>query len=385
MPNRKMLTASCIKALEPNSTVWDTEVKGLHVRATATGKSFYLFYRTQSGIQRRPKLGDTDILAIAAARDIARGHLATVAAGGDPAEDKQKSRGEPTVNEFFERCWHAHWSQKKDSRNTRRIFDRRVAPRLGNKRVRAVCYDDIAGLHSALAATPVEANRTVALVSKLLNLAERYSERSLNSNPCRHTPRYRELSRKRFAKSTELAALGPLLDHAWTTNPDGAAFIGLMLFAGMRPIEVKQGRREWIERLAAGDGIMHHPDAKTGQRDIYLSARSLALLDRLPAPPKDADGLTPLVGVKYPRRLWERLRVEAGAPDLRLYDMRRTFATVSLADKNSLALVGEVLGHKTAQTTKVYARLMNEAASDLVRSTGDRMHALLTPESGVLS
>lgn len=375
--NKKMLTASCIKALSRGDVVWDTEVKGLHVRAIGDTPSFYLFFRTQSGVARRPKLGGTDILTIAAARDIARKHLATVAAGGDPVAERDKSRGEPTVSEFFERCWNAHWKKKKDSRNTRRIFDRRIAPRLGNQRVRGLCYEQIAGLHSALAATPVEANRTLALLSKLLNLAERFGERSLNSNPCRHVPRYPELSRKRYANRDELALIGPLLDRAWKTKPDSAAFIGLVIFTGMRPDEVDSGRREWIVRTGA-DGVLRLPDAKTGQRDVYMPPQALAMLDKLPAPPKDrGDGLTPLVGVHYPRRLWEALRAEAKCPDLRLYDLRRTFATVSLAGGASIGLIGELLGHKTTQTTKVYARLMNDAATGLAADTGNRMAGLL--------
>lgn len=373
--NKKMLTASCIKALSPGDTVWDTEVKGLHVRAIGESKSFYLFYRTLIGVSRRPKLGDTTILTIAAARELARANLAAVASGGDPAADKRKARGEPTVAEFFERCWDDHWKKKKDAANTRRIFGRLVAPRLGNQRVRALSYEQIAGFHSSLGATPIQGNRSLALVSKLLNLAERYGERSLNSNPCRHIPRYPELSRSRFAKREELGTIGPLLDEAWQTNPDSAAFIGLLLFAGMRPKEVECARREWIVRTEAG-GILQLPDAKTGQRDVYLSRQALGFIDKLPAPPKQ-DGLTPLVGVKYPRRLWDDIRTRAGCPDLRLYDLRRTFATVSLAGGNAIGLVGEALGHKTVQTTKVYARLMSEAATDLVANTSDRMAGLL--------
>lgn len=375
MGNRKTLTNTAIKALQPGETVWDTEVGGLHVRAIGKTKSFYLYFRTQTGVVRRPKLGGTDILSIAAARDIARGHLAAVAAGSDPMADRDKSRKEPTVSQFFERCWDAHWSKKKDSRNTRRIFDSRVAPRLGNQRVRTLCYADVHGLHTALADVPVEANRTLALISKLLNLAERYGERGLGQNPCRHIPRYPELSRKRFAKGTELSLIGPLLDQAWQTNPDSAAFIGLLLFAGMRPGEVEAGRRERIVRMATG-GILQLPDAKTGQRDVYLSEQALALIDRVPTPAK-VDGLTPLVGVKYPRRLWNTIRTAAGCPDMWLYDLRRTFATVSLAGGASIGLIGELLGHKTTQTTKVYARLMDGAAKDLVAATGMQMQQFL--------
>ncbi|MDP3939795.1 MAG: site-specific integrase [Deltaproteobacteria bacterium] len=368
----KTLTDSAIKALSPGETVWDKAVAGLHVRASKTAKSFYLFFRTKAGVSRRPKLGGTRILTIAQAREIARAHLAAVSAGQDPVAEQRQSRGEPTVSVFFERCWREHWSCKKDARNVRRLYESRVAPRLGHQRVRELCYRDIAGLHSALAATPVEANRTLALLSKLLNLAERYGERNLGTNPCRHVPRYPELSRRRFATVDELARLGPLLDASWAVLPDSVAFIGLMVFTGMRPGEVEAGRREWIH-----DTILRLPDSKTGQRDIYLPPQALAILERLPAPPKAPDGLIPLVGVKYPRTLWERLRDAAKCPDLRLYDLRRTFATVSLAGGTSISLIGEMLGHKTAQTTKVYARLMSQAAQGVAADTGQRMQGLL--------
>jgi integrase len=391
---KKTLTNTAIKALDEGHTIWDTEVKGLHIRALKGAKSYYLFYRTQHGVTRRPKLGGTDILSIADAREIARKHLATVASGGDPVAERNKSREEPTVKDFFDRCWKSHWSSKKDSRNTRRLFDARIAPRLGNQRVRAVCYDDIVGLHRALAATPVEANRTLALISKLLNLAERYGERSLNSNPCKHVSRYPELSRNRFASRDELVKIGAALDdalvnarkeltckpeargHGWSpaAAQDAIAsltFIGLMLFTGMRPNEVAMARREWITRLEVG-GVLHLPDSKTGQRPVHLSAHALAAIDALPVPTDKT-----LTGIQYPRKTWDKVREAAGCPDLRLYDLRRTFATVSLAHGASISLIGEVLGHKTVQTTKVYARLMDGPAQALVSATGSQMQRLL--------
>ncbi len=373
MANRKMLTNTAIKALSKGETVWDTEVKGLHVRAIGEKKSFYLFFRTQAGVSRRPKLGNADILSISEARGIARTHLASVAAGRDPMTDRNTARQEPTVNEFFERCWHDHWASKKDSRNTRRLFDRRVAPRLGHHRIRVVCYDDVAGLHRALEATPIEANRTLALLSRLLNLAERYGERNLNQNPCRHIPRYPELSRKRFAKRDELAKIGPQLDKVRTKEPASALFIALLIFTGMRPGEVAAARRDQIVRTG-DDGVLQLPTSKTGQRDVYLSTHALAAIDALPAP---ADGT--LTGIQYPRRTWDAIRKAADCPDLWLYDLRRTFATVSLAGGAPIGLIGELLGHKTVQTTKIYARLANEAAKQLVTATGTQMQQLLAP------
>ncbi len=364
----KTLTDSAIKALSPGDTLWDAKVPGLHVRVSLkANKSYYLFYRTKAGVSRRPKLGDCNILDVGQARDIARDSLAVVAAGGDPGANRARSRLEPTVAVLFERCFLEHWSPKKYAPDVRRLFDCNIKPRLGGHRVRAIGYDDVAGLHRAMQTTPVEANRTLAVTSKMLNLAERYGERAIGSNPCRHVARYPEKSRKRFAKAPELAMIGQQMDVIYQAMPASVTFIALLIFTGMRPSEVAAARREWIV-----EGVLRLPDSKTGPREVYLSSHALNLIERLPAP---ADGT--LTGIQYPRRVWKRIREAAGAPDLWLYDLRRTFATVSLGGGQSLSLIGEVLGHKTAQTTKVYARLMEGPAGELVARTGERMQALL--------
>jgi integrase len=368
---KKTLTNTAVIAAQPGAVFWDTVVPGLHLRAMVKAKAYYLFYRTKSGVSRKPKLGDAGIITLQQAREIAREHLAEVASGGDPMAARSKSRGEPTVSVFFERCYTDHWKRTKDHLNIRRLFDAHVAPRIGGQRVRAVCYDDIHRLHSAMHATPYQANRTLAIVSKMLNLAERFGERDIGSNPCRHIPRYPELSRRRFATPVELAAIGQAMDAAFKRQPKSVTFIALMIFTGMRPSEVAAARREWIVPVDQG-GILRIADGKTGQRDVYLPPQALGLLTKL-GDTKDGT----LTGIQYPRKTWEAMREAIGAPDLRLYDLRRTFATVSLAGGQSISLIGEVLGHKTVQTTKVYARLMDGAARDLVAATGNSMAKML--------
>jgi integrase len=377
---RKTLTDSAIKALQPGGVINDAVVTGLHVRCSSAGaKSFYLFYRTKLKDSRRPKLGDCDILSIAAARELARTMLAEVAAGNDPIADRDRMAHEATLQEFWDQeVWPNHYSRTKDSRNVRRLFDVRIAPRLGNKRVRDIQYADVAGLHRHLETSPYEANRTLAVISKVLNMAERPTAaggralRDIGSNPCGLVARYPELSRRRFAKPVELAAIGAAMDKEWARTPASVCFIGLMVFTGMRPGEVATARRAWLERLPNGAGILRLPDSKTGQRDVYMSPQAVGLIDRLPAP---TDGT--LCGIQYPRKTWDNIRRAIGAPDLRLYDLRRTFATVSRAGGASMNLIGGLLGHKTTQTTMVYARLMDDAAMDIAAMTGNRMQGLL--------
>lgn len=377
---KKTLTNTAVQAAQPGDVIWDVVVPGLHLRALQTSKAYYLFYRTKAGVARKPKIGDVTVVSLQQAREIARAHLSEVASGGDPMAARSKSRAEPTVAEFFERCYREHWMRTKDHLNIRRLFDAHVAPRIGHHRMRALCYDDILRVHSAMQATPYQANRTLAVISKMLNLAERYGERDIGSNPCQHISRYPELSRRRFAGPAELAAIGQQMDLRFKDNPHNVTYIALLLFTGMRPSEVAAARREWVVPVESG-GVLRLPDSKTGQRDVYLPPQAMTLLAKLPAPPKGGDNLTPLVGSVDPRRTWEAMRKAIGAPDLRLYDLRRTFATVSLAGGQSISLIGEVLGHRTVQTTKVYARLMHGAAHDMVATTGNAMAGLLTPHA----
>lgn len=386
----KTLTDAGIKSLPAGGYLYDSHVRGLHVRAKDTCKTFSLQYRAPDGRIRRLKLGDVGVLSIVQARDIARTHLVTLAHGKDPVAERVKLRGEPTLQEFWdEEAFRNHYARKKDSRNVERIFNVRIAPRLGNKKVRDVDYADVSELHRDLEATPYEANRTLALISAVLKLAERPTRggraglRDTGSNPCGLVARYPELARKRFAKLDEIAQIGREMDARWAAAEaaggqhsrqtlQSLTFIGLCIFTGMRPIEISQAKREWVDRMDDGSAVLRLPDSKTGQRDVYLSPRAVELVDRLPAPKNGT-----LTGIKEPRTTWVSIRNAAGCPDLRLYDLRRTFATVSLAGGQSMSLIGEVLGHKTVQTTKIYARLMSEPAAALVASTGDRMAALL--------
>lgn len=279
---------------------------------------------------------------------------------------------EHTINELFDRVFVEHWIGRKRAAEVRRIYLRDVAPRIGDHRLRDVDYSVVNGLHRALAAAPVAANRALAVVSTMLNMAERYGWRDIHSNPCFQVPRYTELSRRRFAKRPELKALGAQFER-FAADPKtlpGVVFIMLVLLSGARPGEIASARWEWLD-----GSVLRLPDSKTGTRDIYLPPAAMRLLKRLKR------GEATITGVQNPKRLWAHIRTAAGCPDLRLYDLRRTFATVGMATTKNVGLVGELLGHTQAQTTKVYARLWDEAAQTAADQTGGAIESLLLASS----
>ena len=78
----------------------------------------------------------------------------------------------------------------------------------------------------------------------------------------------------------------------------------------------------------------------------------MALIQALPP---SLDGT--LIGCKMPVRLWAKIRKEAGFPDLRMRDLRRTFATVGMSAGFKMDQLAEILGQRSTQTTKIYAKL----------------------------
>lgn len=379
-----MLTNTGIDAMGPGERLKDDRVPGLEVRCHKSGKSFLLYYRTRTGIARRPKLGNyPEPLSIAKARDIARDMLAKVAAGQDPVAERNTARGEPTMDDLAERCGREHYNTTEWDREAMRLYRRNAGPILGNVRLRSVGYSAVHGVHVRLRSHPVEANRTIAVLSRMLNLAERWSWRDTGSNPCQHVERYPELKRRRYASAAEIAKLGEILDrHAEKAltdnrrhraeNLSGIAFLYLLMFSGARPSEIANGTPDMVARAPDGAGVLRFDYGKTGQRDVFLPPQAMRVLDKLPPNRKR------LANRKTtPKWLWALVREEAGCPDLWARDWRRTFATIGLTAGVTPGQLGELLGHKSVQTTKIYAKLLEDAAHTAAAGIAGRMEQLL--------
>jgi integrase len=337
------------------ATLKDDRIRGLEVRRHAAGWSWLVYYRA-AGVVRRPKIGDYPSLTVAQARDVARKLLARVAGGEDPSQARTVALASPNMRALWERCEREHYDQsKKWGRAAKSIYRRHLQEPLGTLKVNAVTYDDVAPIHVALKKTPNEANRTVAVLSKMLNLAERRRYRPDGSNPCQHVQRYRERKRRPYATPVEIPAIGTCLDK-YAGDPKqltGVAFLLLLIFSGARPSEISNGKPSQLERVVrdgAAYGVLRlkgKTTETTGEdRNVYLPPQAMRVLDRLP--PQRAR----LAGrVTTPRALWDRIREEVGYHDLWIRDFRRMFGTVALSSGEvTLDQLGELFGHASRQT-----------------------------------
>jgi integrase len=190
--------------------------------------------------------------------------------------------------------------------------------------------------------------------------------RTVNSNPCKLVQRTRESARRRHMLADEAPKIAAALRRHEPTAAASVAFIWLLILSGARCGEIAAARWEWIE-----GNVLRLPDSKTGARTLFLPSQVMELLARLP---RKCETIT---GIKEPVTIWKKVRAEAGCPDLRLHDLRRSFASAALSAGVSLSQIGELLGHRNAQTTRRYAYLMSESATAAATVAADRITALM--------
>ncbi|HKI01168.1 MAG TPA: site-specific integrase [Thermoanaerobaculia bacterium] len=341
--------------------LWDSEVPGFSLRVRSTGSRVYVVeYRNRAQRKRRVTLGPHGRLTVDQARDLARQILAAVARGEDPAEDRQESLSAPTIDDLASRYLEQHAAPKKKASSTSadaRALRLYVFPFLGRRKVAEVGVKDIAELHNAMLDKPIQANRTLALLSKMFSLAERWGLRSPGLNPCHGIDRFPENRRERFLSGAEIARLGAVLVEEELHEPFVVLAIRLLLLTGARRDEVLTLRWSDVdfERSA-----LRLPDSKTGAKVIPLGPAALSLLALAPRleenpyviPGRRVGGR--LVGIHRP---WVRIRDRAGLENVRLHDLRHSFASIGAAAGLGLPILGAILGHRSHATTARYAHL----------------------------
>jgi integrase len=401
------LTKRTIDAAAPEAARYainDPDIPGFKLYIHPSGKKvFHLRYRVGGGrgaTIREPKIGDMGAITPDQARKIAGDWMAEIRLGGDPGGARQAKREAPRMTDLFARYLtdHAHPHKKAASAavDERQIRDHLI-PTFGKMKVAEVPRAAVIEFHRSRSETPYAANRALALLSKAFNLAELWGWRENGSNPCRHVRKFAEAKRSRFLSPKELAALGKVLaeaeargaltlparegarEAAKTTPVSGAAIaaIRLLILTGARCGEILSLRWDWVDMEG---GRLNLPDSKTGEKTVPLGAAALAALCAIPrveGNPHVIPGGKPgasLVNLKDP---WSVMREAAGIEDVRIHDLRHSFASVGAAGGLSLPIIGAILGHTQASTTQRYAHLSNDPLRAAATQIGDQIVAAM--------
>ena len=377
MTLRAKLTKSKVEGTKPGEAVikvYDTEVSGLSVRVYPNDRRAYYFrYRVGAGRAakiREPKIGDHGTITADQARSIAKDWAAQVRRGGDPLADRQALTDNPTMSELFDRYLEDFAKRHKKAsslKNDTRMIEKRLRPALGSTAVNDVTRQKIRALHRKLEDTPYEANRTLALLSKVFSFASNDLEWiSQADHPVKGIKRFPEKKRKRYLTQIEIARLGEALARADAgeldrpVTPYATAMIRLLILTGARHSEILNLR--WDE-VNFERGCLELSDSKTGEKEVFLPAAALQVLTEI----RQVEG-NPfvIVGRKLGTHMvnikdsWGALRKEAGLEDVRLHDLRHSFASVGARAGMSLPILGALLGHRETATTARYAHLSDD-------------------------
>ena len=374
------LTKKFVESVPPGNRdkiIWDTKVSGFGLKVTPRSRrSYFVKYRVgggSKGRQRKPTLGVHGTITCEQARQMAQKWLSEARDGHDPLEKRQMRSKSQTVSdlveEFMERYAPSHMKPTtKDA--ARDYFDRIIVPGLGRLKVSNVTRADISRLHANLSDTPYQANRVLSALSSLFNRAEEWGHRDDGTNPCRHVKPYPEKSRERSLDPHEIRRLNKVLTLHEAKSLYAVAFVRLALMTGARKNELLSLR--WSD-VDLKKGRLHLPDSKTGKRAIALSDPARDLLANLP---KVKSNPHVLIGAKEGTHLvnvnkfWLRVRSEAHLPDVRIHDLRHTFASIGVSNGVPLSVVGKLLGHKHASTTNRYAHLSDPSLDEGVDMIG---------------
>lgn len=379
------ITKSVVDKLEKGKAIWDSEVKGFGVRRQTKAKKYVVKTRIK-GKQRWYTIGEHGSpWTPANARKEALKFLSDIYSGKDLATLREANRDRVLVKDLCNRYLkeYAEIHKKPSSCNSdRKNIQNHVLPLLGDISVQDVTREDVDRFKNAVrsgktapknldgkrgyrggavvAGGPGVANRCLALISKMFNLAERWNLRPDGSNPARHIDRFKEKKRERYLTLEEFKKLGETLNRLEESNqenPYPIAAIRLLIFTGARLSEILTLKWEYVDIERK---VLNLPDSKTGKKSIFLSSPALDILKNLPKQKNNPyvivgrDKGEHLVNLRKP---WNRIRKRCDLVDVRIHDLRHSFASIAVSSGMSLPVIGKLLGHKKSITTERYAHL----------------------------
>jgi len=374
------LAVEQIPAQGEDVVVWDTALPGFGVRVKPTGvRSYIIQYRDRTtGASKRMTIGQHGaLLTFDQAKKHARGILADALRGQDPVGERRAVRKAPNMANLASDYLDRHAVPKKrpkSVRDDRAMLETVILPAVGTKKVASIERRDIESMHLHLSDRPYQANRVLALFSKMLNLAVEWGWR--RDNPAKGIQRYREEKRDRWLTDEELSRLVRVLENH--PNIRAANAVRLQLLTGARMGEVLKAERKDFD---LDRGVWTKPSHHTKQKrreHVPLSRPAQDLVSFIvartePDSPYLFPGNIPGEPLQDIKKFWSMVMREAGIENYRRHDNRHTFASHLVSSGLSLEIVGRLLGHTNPTTTHRYAHLADNPLRLATARFGDKI------------
>jgi len=401
---RLKITAEAVTALmkspNPNRTTFyydgDLAGFGLYRTTTGTGTYFAEFRPAAGGNKKRLKLGRVGTLKTNEAREAARRAIANAALGKDLAKGRSDERASLTVKVLVSKYIEDFVAVNKKGSTAelyRALLKTHIEPRLGATKAATLTRVDVQRAHALMSKDArVAANRAIKLVSAACGWGARHGYIPEGVNPAAGIHLNPEKPRERYLSVAEMRAIGAAMTEAETVglpvnagdakhapkgqlvvmSPYATAALRLIMLTGARLREILHLR--WAD-VDLERGVLRLPDSKTGRKTVFLPTAAVDIIK----------ALTPIgsyviagesAGTKHemPRadlkRPWAAICNRAGVNDVRIHDLRHTFASIGVGGSLGLPIIGALLGHADPGTTQRYAHLADDAARRAVNIIG---------------
>lgn len=379
------LTKPTINTLLPKDkdyVVWDDRLPGFGVRVKPSGvKSFVLQYRNRSGASKRLTLGRVGQLTLDQARKEATRLKGGISLGSDPAKTLSAARNGDTLRDLAKRYMDDHCAGRCKETTIKAhtwLLDKYILPRLGARKITDIGSDDIARFHKGLAKTKYNANRCLGLIRAMYGKAEESGLIEFGKNPASSIRPFREEKKQRYLTKEEFQRLLKAIDELAQNEVIGvyqAAAVRLLAFTGCRLSEILELEWRFVDLENKRITFAKHKTDNKGIKTVPLNKAAIQVLESLERQddnPFVICGRKPNTHLVNLQKPWRRLRKAADLDDVRLHDLRHSFASAAASSGIPLMLVGGLLGHSSPQSTARYAHLWQEplarASEDIIET-----------------
>jgi integrase len=344
--------------------LFDTQTKGLLLEVRERGRTYYLRYQSDRGVTRQMRLADARDVSLSQARQLADRARNQIAMGEDPAEAKDQLRKVPTFAEFIEHDFLPHIrSYKRSWACDVSLLNNHLLPVLGKQYLDAISRRDVQRLITSrreMGKAPGTCDRILILARYIFTLALKWKVPGVKSNPAKEVDLLRvDNKRERFLNEDEVRRLYSAV--LTSDNPMLKYIVPMLLLTGARKREVLDAR--W-EDFDADNRLWRIPFTKSGKpRTVPMSDGVMALLDTVPRVVgsvyvfPNPETCKPYVTI---HNAWNTVRKRAGLREVRLHDLRHSFASILINSGRSLYEVQHLLGHTQIKTTERYAHLQQD-------------------------
>jgi integrase len=362
--------------------LFDSNCKGLMVEIRRTGhKTYYLRYQNRRSRTRQLKIADERDVTLSQARQLAEGLRNKIAMGEDPLDEKAVIRQVPTFAQFIADQYMPYIKSYKRSWDTDvSLLKNHLLPRFGKRYMDEITRQDIVKMHAdrkASGAAPGSANRLLIMMRYIFNLTLKWEVPGIKANPCKGIPLMEENNKmERYLSVDEAERLYEAVCKS--ENTILKYIVPMLILTGARKREVLDARWEDFDLSRRAWRI---PISKSGKaRHVPLSDGALNVLASMPRKVEWAfanpDTGKPYVSVFY---AWNTARKSAGLSNVRMHDLRHSFASLLINSGRTLYEVQHILGHTQVKTTQRYAHLSQDTLLAAANSATAALGAVMLP------